>query len=134
MTDDSMESADSAERPDQRSFPTTHTCTFMGVPRSDDPSGRGAAVLGIPFDCGTHAVRIGSRCGPHAIREQSNLLRPYQPPHADFDPLARLSAVDCGDVDVTPSVIDKSFPRIEEAVGRIAENDAIPVTMTHLLQ
>ncbi len=129
MTDDSMDSADSAERPDQRSFPATHTCTFMGIPRSDDPSGRGAAVLGIPFDCGTHPVRIGSRYGPHAIREQSNLLRPYQPPHADFDSLARLSVVDCGDVDVTPSVIDKSFPRIEEAVGRIAENGAIPVTM-----
>jgi agmatinase len=129
MTDDPMDTAGPAERSDQRSFPATQTGTFMAVPQSDDPSGHGAAFLCIPFDCGTHPVRIGARHGPHAIREQSKLLRPYQPPHADFDPLARLSAVDCGDVEVTPSAVDKSFPRIEEAIGRIAECGAIPITM-----
>lgn len=111
------------------SFPKTDPCTFMGVPESRDLSGCGAAVLGVPFDCATHPVRIGSRYGPHAIREQSQLLRPFQPPHADFDPLARLKVIDCGNVDVTPGNPGKCFPNIEEAVGRIAGNGVIPVTM-----
>lgn len=129
MPDDPVDSVDSVEGRDPNPYPVTDTGTFMGVPRCDDPPGSGAAILGIPFDCGTHPIRIGSRYGPHAIRQQSNLLRPYQPPHADFDPLARLEVVDCGNVDVTPGNTSKSFPNIERAVGRIAENGAIPVTM-----
>ena len=35
--------------------------TFMGVPASRDLSASKAAVLGIPFDCGFHATRIGAR-------------------------------------------------------------------------
>jgi len=107
------------------------TCpfTFMGVPFERDPRGARAAVLGIPFDCGTHPVRIGARYGPNAIREQSALVRPYQPPHADFNPLERLAVVDCGNVDVTPSVIEESFERIEGAVTAIAAAGAIPLTM-----
>lgn len=103
--------------------------SFMGVPFSKDLSRSKAAVLGIPFDCGTHPVRIGARYGPSAIREQSRLVRPYQPPHADFDPLARLGVVDCGDVNLVPSVIEESFERIEAAVRGIVEAGAMPVTM-----
>jgi len=107
------------------------TCpfTFMGVPLSHDLSNSQAAVLGIPFDCGTHPVRIGSRYGPQAIREQSRLIRPFQPPMADFNALERLKAVDCGNVNVVPGVIEESFERIEEAVWRIADSDTIPLTM-----
>jgi len=103
--------------------------TFMGMPYSHDLSNSKAAILGVPFDCGTHPSRIGARQGPNAIREQSSLVRPYQPPHADFNPLTRLNVVDCGNVRVVPSVIEESFARIEEAVWRIANAGAIPVTM-----
>lgn len=103
--------------------------TFMGVPYSHDLSNSRAAILGIPFDCGTHPSRIGARQGPGAIREQSSLVRPFQPPHADFNPLKRLGVVDCGNVRVTPGAIEESFARIEEAVWRIAHAGAIPVTM-----
>ena len=102
---------------------------FMGVRLSQDLSQSQAAILGIPFDCGTHPIRIGSRYGPQAIREQSRLVRPYQPPGADFNPLTRLGVVDCGNVRVIPSAIEESFERIEEAVWRIAAADTIPVTM-----
>jgi hypothetical protein len=51
--------------------------TFMGAPQSWDLANAKAAVLGIPFDAGTHAVRIGARLGPSAIREQSALVRRY---------------------------------------------------------
>ncbi len=103
--------------------------TFMGVPFSTDASQSRAAVLGIPFDCGTHPARIGARYGPNAIREQSVLVRPYQPPHADFNPLDRLRVVDCGNVELTPSVIEESFERIEHAVSGIVAAGAVPLTM-----
>lgn len=70
--------------------------SFMGVPFSRDLARSKAAILGVPFDCGTHAVRIGARLGPNAIREQSALVRPYEPPLQDFNPLERLGLVDCG--------------------------------------
>ena len=103
--------------------------TFMGIPSSTDVSQSRAAVLGIPFDCGIHPVRIGARYGPNAIREQSTLVRPYQPPHADFNPLERLQVVDCGNVDITSSVIEESFERIERAVSEIVAAGAVPLTM-----
>ncbi|MCP4330856.1 MAG: agmatinase [Alphaproteobacteria bacterium] len=101
----------------------------MGVPFATDLGTNKAAILGIPFDCGTHPTRIGARYGPHAIREQSALVRPFQPPHADFNPLQTLNVVDCGNVDVTPSVIEQSYERIEAAVSRIVDAACIPVTM-----
>lgn len=120
---------DSEQRIDAGSPLMASPLTFMGVPAARSARGAGAAVLGIPFDCGTHPVRIGSRYGPQAIREQSALVRPYQPPHADFNPLALLDVVDLGNVDVTPSVIEPSFERIEAAVGQVLDAGAIPVTM-----
>lgn len=103
--------------------------TFMGVPYTHDLSRAKAAILGIPFDCGTHPVRIGSRLGPAAIREQSALVRPYEPPLHDFNPLAKLGLVDCGNAKVIPSAIGESYAVIEAAVWRIVSASAIPVTM-----
>jgi agmatinase len=103
--------------------------SFMGVPVSYDLSKSRAAVLGIPFDCGTHPVRVGARLGPNAIREQSALVRPYEPPLQDFNPLERLGVVDCGNARVIPGNVDVSYPVIEEAVWRIVSSGAAPVTM-----
>ena len=66
------------------------TVGFMGLPNRYDLAGARLAVLGMPFDCGVHPTRIGSRLGPAAIREQSGLVRPYQPPIADFNPLEEI--------------------------------------------
>ncbi len=101
--------------------------TFMGAPFSTDPAGAGAAVLGCPFDCGTHAFRIGARQGPAAIREQSRLLRRYQSELADTDALAELGLIDAGDVAVTPSRAAEAFAAIEEAAFRLAAAGAAPV-------
>ena len=105
------------------------TAPFMGVRNDYDLTGCRLAILGIPFDWGVHPVRIGARLGPAAIREQSALVRPYQPPKADYDPRERLGVVDCGDARVTPSRIDESFECIEAAVGRILDAGARPLTM-----
>src|SRR5258708_29787186 len=101
--------------------------SFMGVPFSRDLAGSKAAILGIPFDCGTHAVRIGSRLGPAAIREQSALVRPYEPPLFDFNPVERLGLVDCGNVRLVPSRIEEAFATIAAAVSRIAGPGTIPL-------
>lgn len=108
---------------------TDDIVTFMGVPRADKPTRAGATILGIPFECIGHRVRIGSDLGPAAIREQSCLLRPYQPPHADFDPLDRLNVVDCGDIDIAAGDVAVAYDSITAAVERILAAEAVPVTL-----
>ena len=101
--------------------------TFMNIPHSTDFSKASAVVLGVPYDGGLHPTRIGSRTGPAAIREQSQLVRPFQPPHAKFNPLELLNVVDCGDADTTPSIIGDSFKEIEEVAHEIFVADAAPL-------
>ncbi|MDA7949157.1 MAG: arginase family protein [Hyphomicrobiaceae bacterium] len=103
--------------------------TFMGIDYGHDLTDRHAAVLGIPYDNGTHPNRVGARDGPRAIREASRLIRRYRPPDADFDPLERLHAIDCGDVRLVPSMLDDAEARIEKAVRLIAAASATPVCM-----
>jgi agmatinase len=102
--------------------------TWLGAP-SGMPSGNcRAAVLGIPFDCGTHPHRIGARLGPASIREQSTNLRRYDP-RTNVDVVERLGLVDCGDVTVTPGIIDASFAAIEAAVDAVIANGVVAMTM-----
>ncbi|RYF51394.1 MAG: agmatinase [Comamonadaceae bacterium] len=103
--------------------------TFMGVPFSHDLSGARAAILGLPFDCGIHAFRVGARSGPRAIREQSRLIRAYNPELADYNPMQRLGLVDCGDVNLTPGMIGPAFERIEAAVGQLVQANVVPITL-----
>ena len=101
--------------------------TFMGVPASIDACGAGAAILGCPFDCGSHAFRIGARQGPAAIRAQSGLVRRYQSELADTDILAEMGVIDAGDVDVVPSRAEEAFPLIEEAAFNLVSKGAAPI-------
>lgn len=107
----------------------TKPLTFMGAPYSLDLAGARAAVLGVPFDCGIHPFRIGSRQGPQSIREQSILVRPFNSELADFNPVEQLGLVDRGNVQLTPSRILDAFERIEAACVLIHEAGVIPVTM-----
>jgi guanidinobutyrase len=87
-----------------------------------------AAIVGIPFDCGTHPNRIGARMGPASIREQSTHLRRYDP-RSNLDIVGTLGLVDCGDVAVTASVIEESYSAIENAISEVVRSDTIAVTM-----
>lgn len=106
----------------------TPPTTFMGAPFSVDPKGSRAAILGLPFDHGVHATRIGARLGPSAIREQSALVRPIDAT-SDIDVLAALDLVDCGDAPVTPGRVELSFAAMERSVAAILEAGAVPVAM-----
>ena len=81
----------------------------------------------MPFDAGIRPTRIGSRTGPAAIREQSSLIRAYQPPHSVFNPLELLNVVDCGNADTTSSVVEQPFEEIELAASTILNAGAAPV-------
>jgi agmatinase len=103
--------------------------TFMGVPHTVDLSAAQAAILGIPFDCGVHPFRVGSRQGPQAIREQSKLMRPYNPELSDYNPMRRLGLVDCGDVRLTPGRILDAFEQTSAALEHIVARDVVPLMM-----
>ena len=74
----------------QKDGPFVGPKTFMNVTYSTDFSTAEAVVLGVPFYGGLDPTRIGSRTGPVSIREHSQLVRPFQPPHASFNPLELL--------------------------------------------
>lgn len=101
--------------------------TFMGVPAGQPGPGCQAAILGVPFDCGTHAFHIGSRDGPTSVRHQSRLLRRFHPTLADVDVLSLMGVVDCGNVMLTPGQIDDAMPRIEAAASVILQAGAVPI-------
>src|SRR5260370_14101930 len=71
-------------------------------------------------------MRIGARGGPDSVRQQSALMRRFNPTHADFDPVAALGLVDCGNVKLTPSKIVDAFERTEQAVDRIVAAGPAP--------
>ena len=107
------------------------TASFMGVPDAPTGAAPRACIVGLPFDCGTHPFRVGSRQGPDAIREQSRLLR-------DFDLAERtgidnanayLRVVDTGNVRCPAGDPDTAFPLIEQAIGAILDTGAIPVSL-----
>ena len=99
----------------------------MGLPPGPPGAGCRAAIVGVPFDCGTHPFHIGSRQGPTEVRRQSRLVRRFHPSLADRDVLAELNAVDCGNVVLTPGRIEDAFPRIDAAAASVLEAGAVPV-------
>jgi agmatinase len=101
--------------------------SFMGLPPGPPGPGCRAAILGVPFDCGTHPFRVGARQGPASVRAQSGLIRRFHSTRADVDVLARLGAVDCGDVALTPGRIAEALPLIEAAAGTILDAGSVPV-------
>jgi len=85
----------------------------------------------VPFDCGTHPFRVGSREGPDAIRRQSHLLRPFfvDPQGRPTNPIDALGLVDAGNVECYPGDIERSYPLIERSVGDLLASGMTPITM-----
>jgi len=110
-------------------LPLRRAASFMRAPGPETRSNSRIGVVGIPFDCGAHPVRVGARLGPAAIRDQSQLLRPFNPPDFDFDAIAKLQVADWGDVDVVPGQIEDAFQKIERVISAVLANGALPLTM-----
>lgn len=101
---------------------------FMGVPHQLDLTGAKAAILGLPFDCGTNQVRIGARHGPATIRQQSLALDRRLFGFSERDAIADLGLVDCGDAVVTSGRVEPSFEAMEQATAHILKAGAVPVS------
>lgn len=99
--------------------------TFMLLPTTQSPAGLDVALLGIPYDGGV-SYRTGARFGPRAIREQSSLIRTWNPV-LKVHPFQRLRVADCGDVDVVPISIERTFAQVEKAVDNVVGAGAIPL-------
>ena len=84
--------------------------TFMRLPHIPDASRLDAALIGIPFDGGT-SYRTGPRFGPRHIRQQSAMIRPYNPV-LEVSPFERLRVADYGDLSVNPVSIEDTYARI----------------------
>jgi len=86
--------------------------TFMRLPCINDAEELDIALVGIPFDGGT-TYRPGTRFGPRYVREQSVLIRPWNPV-LKINPFAKFRIADFGDLSVNPLSIQDTFRRIEE--------------------
>ncbi|HET9490389.1 MAG TPA: agmatinase [Methylomirabilota bacterium] len=101
--------------------------TFMLLPAAQSAAGLDVALLGIPYDGGV-SYRPGARFGPRAIREQSSLIRPWNPV-LKVHPFQRLRVADCGDVDVIPPSIERTFERVQHAVDGVLAAGALPLAV-----
>ena len=101
--------------------------SFMRLPQIKTAEDTDVVFLGIPFDTAT-THRVGSRFAPAEIRENSRLLRPYNPAQ-EIDIFEYCSVVDYGDVDVVPGYIERTYDKIVEAMRPIFDAGVIPIAM-----
>jgi agmatinase len=105
--------------------------TFMLLPAADGPDGLDVALLGIPYDGGV-SYRSGARFGPRAVREQSSLIRPWNPV-LKVHPFDRLRVADCGDVDIVPISIERTHAAIEQKIDTVVAAGARPLPLLRSL-
>jgi agmatinase len=101
--------------------------TFMLLPAAEGPAELDVALLGIPYDGGT-SYRTGARFGPRAVREQSSLIRPWNPA-LKVHPFEKLRVADCGDVDVVPISIERTHAAIEAKIDQVVAAGARPLSV-----
>ena len=89
------------------------------VPRAEDLD---IALIGIPYDGGA-TYRSGPRFGPRHVREQSAIIRPWNPA-LNLDPFERWRIADFGDLSINPLAIEDSFQRITEQLDEVLKSGA----------
>ncbi len=99
--------------------------TFMRLPLERDAGKLDVALIGVPFDGGT-TYRPGARFGPREIRNQSALIRPYNPV-LKVDPFLIRRIANYGDIDINPLSLDDTYRRVQEAIATVVRNAAIPI-------
>jgi agmatinase len=99
--------------------------TFLRLPHIPDARQLDVALMGVPFDGGT-SYRSGARFGPRHVREQSAIIRPYNPV-VDLSPFDLVRVADYGDLPINPLSIDDTFKRITRGLRPVLEADTIPL-------
>jgi agmatinase len=101
--------------------------TFARLPHVRDTEGVDIALVGVPFDTAT-SFRPGARFGPEAIRSGSILLRPWHPA-LEVDVFTAQSAVDWGDIEVTPGNAAKTMDQIAAGLSELLAADVTPIVL-----
>ena len=99
--------------------------TFMRLPQISDSKRLDVAIIGVPYDGGT-SYRPGPRFGPRHIREQSAIIRPYNPV-LEVCPFQLMRVADYGDLSVNPLSIENTFDRITNELKPILDANTIPM-------
>src|SRR5580692_10114714 len=99
--------------------------TLFRLPHVPDASKLDVALIGVPFDGGT-SYRTGPRMGPRHVREQSAIIRPYNPV-LKVSPFSHLRVADYGDLSVNPISIEDTYDRITKGLKPVLDAGAIPI-------
>ena len=99
--------------------------TFMRLPYVIDLKNVDFAIVGVPFDTGA-TYRVGARFGPSAIRDESFLLKPYNPVQC-INLFDVCSGVDYGDLPTIPGYLPEAHKLIEESAAKIFGCGVTPV-------
>src|ERR1700694_3620763 len=96
--------------------------TFMRLPHVPRAQELDIALIGIPFDGGT-TYRSGPRFGPRHVREQSAIIRPWNPV-LNVNPFERWRIADYGDLSINPLSLDDTYARITKQLSEVADAGA----------
>jgi agmatinase len=96
--------------------------TFMRLPHITQPEELDIAIAGIPFDGGT-TYRPGPRFGPRHVRQQSAIIRPWNPV-LKVNPFEKHRIADFGDFRVNPLSIEDTFERVEKQMTSVLDAGA----------
>src|SRR5467141_523044 len=96
--------------------------TFMRLPHVPRAQELDIALIGIPFDGGT-TYRSGPRFGPRHVREQSAIIRPWNPV-LNVNPFAHWRIADYGDLSINPLSLDDTYNRITNQLSEVADAGA----------
>tara|TARA_Y100000816_G_scaffold150651_1_gene107205 strand:- start:37 stop:990 length:954 start_codon:yes stop_codon:yes gene_type:complete len=99
--------------------------TFMRLPHITDLQDVDFLIAGVPFDTGG-TFRVGARFGPSGIRENSMLLRPYNPAQ-DIEIFDYCSGIDFGDLPIIPGYLAESHKMIKNNADVIFQSQSTPV-------
>ena len=91
--------------------------TFMRLPHIPRAGELDLALIGVPFDGGT-TYRPGARFGPRHVREQSSIIRPWNPV-LNCNPFKKWRIADYGDLSLNPLSIEDTFRRITDQLSAV---------------
>ena len=96
--------------------------TFMRLPQVPRAEELDIALIGIPYDGGA-TYRSGPRFGPRHVREQSAIIRPWNPV-LNLNPFEKKRIADFGDLSINPLSIDDTFQRISAQLDDVLKAGA----------
>jgi len=96
--------------------------TFMRLPHVPRANQLDIALIGIPYDGGA-TYRSGPRFGPRHVRDQSAIIRPWNPV-LNVNPFEKKRIGDFGDLSINPLSIEDTFQRISSQLDDVLKAGA----------